>query len=232
MKTVILCGGKGLRLREYTNEIPKPLVKIGGKPILWHIMKYYAHYGFNDFILCLGYKKDKIINCFKRNDEFNIRFVDTGLESSKGERLFKVKKLLAPEDNFWVAYADDLSDVNLGHLLDFHRQSGKIITLLTVKLVSQFGILDLDGSLVTKFVAKPTLNHWINSGFYVVNRKIFEYLKPDEDLEVEVFKRLVDNKEMCAFKHNGFWQSMNTFKDWLVLDESWWANKAPWKVWE
>jgi len=233
MKTIIFCGGEGMRLREYTDKIPKPLVEIGGKPILWHIMKYYVYYGFNDFILCLGYKKEKIIEYFKGNKEFNIKFVDTGLKSSKGERLRQVKNyIISQGENFWVAYGDDLADINLLDLLKFHKQNKKIVTLTTVQAISQFGVLDFDGPIVTKFTEKPVLDYWINGGFYIMNKKIFDYLKSGWDLEKEAFEKLVEEREICAFKHKGFWKCVNTFKDTLELNELWNDNKAVWKVWE
>ena len=233
MQVVILCGGEGTRLREYTEKIPKPLVEIGNKPILWHIMKYYSQHGFNDFVLCLGYKGEKIREYFNENKEnWNINFVDTGLDSNKAERIKKIKKFIK-EDNFFVAYGDDLSDVGINKLLKFHKEKNKIVTLTTINPISQFGILEFnENDEIINFKEKPKLNHWINGGFFVFNKKIFDYLKEKWDLEKETFGQLAKERQICAFKHNGFWKCMNTFKDTLELNEIWKNKKAPWRIWE
>lgn len=233
MKVVILCGGKGTRLSEHTESIPKPLVGIGDKPILWHIMKCYFYYGYNDFILCLGYKGKLIEEYFKNNNEenWNIKFVDTGEESNKGQRIKKIEKHIKDE-NFFLAYGDDVANVNINEVLDYHLRKGKIVTLISVNPLSQFGILEMnENNEIIKFKEKPKLNHWINGGFFVCNKKIFNYIKDNYDLEKETFEELVKEKQICAFKHNGFWKCMNTFKDVMELNEIWKQNKAPWKVW-
>ena len=233
MKVVILCGGKGTRLREFTEDIPKPLVEIGGKPILWHIMKIYSHYGFNDFILCLGYKGKIIEDYFKNNnhENWNIEFVDTGEKSNKGQRIKAVEKYIKDED-FFVAYGDDVADVNIKECLDYHLKNGKIVTLTAVNPESQFGIMEVnDNNEIIEFKEKPKLDHWINGGFFVFNKKIFSYITDDYDLEKETFNELVKEKQICAFKHPGFWKCMNTFKDTIELNELWDKDKAPWKVW-
>jgi glucose-1-phosphate cytidylyltransferase len=232
MKVVILCGGKGTRLKEYTEDIPKPLIEIGGKPILWHIMKTYSHYGFKDFILCLGYKGNKIKEYIENNNQekWNVEFVDTGEKSNKGQRIKAVEEYIK-EDNFFVAYGDDVSDVNIKEILNFHNKNNKIVTLTAVNPLSQFGIMEINNnSEITEFKEKPKLDHWINGGFFVFNKKIFNYLKDDYDLETETFEELVKEKQIQAFKHNGFWKCMNTFKDTVELNELWEQNNAPWKV--
>ncbi len=232
MKVVILCGGKGTRLKEYTEDIPKPLIEIGGKPILWHIMKIYAHHGFNNFVLCLGYKGKLIEEYFKNNnhENWNIEFVDTGEKSNKGQRIKKIEPYIK-EDTFFVAYGDDVADVNIKKILEYHTEKGKIVTLTAVNPESQFGIMEVDNNNeITEFKEKPKLDHWINGGFFVFNKRIFNYIKDNYDLEKETFEELVKEKQICAFKHNGFWKCMNTFKDTIELNELWKKNKAPWKV--
>jgi len=233
MKVAILCGGKGTRLKELTEELPKPLVEIGGKPILWHIMKIYSNYGFNDFILCLGYKGEKIQEYFQSNNKenWNIEFIDTGQNTNKGERIKKIEPYIK-ENNFCVAYGDDVADVNIKDILDFHLKNNKIVTLTAVPLLSQFGIMEMNNNNeIIEFKEKPKLDHWINGGFFVFNKKIFSYIKPNYDLEKEAFEELVKEKQIQAFKHDGFWKCMNTFKDTMELNELWENNKAPWKVW-
>ena len=235
MKVAILCGGKGTRLKELTEDLPKPLVEIGGKPIIWHIMKIYSHYGFNDFILCLGYKGKLIEEYFSKSSnkeqKWNIEFVDTGENSNKGQRVKKIEKYIK-EDNFFVAYGDDVSDVNIKKVLEHHLKSSKIVTLTAVNPESQFGIMEINSSNeIIEFREKPKLDHWINGGFFIFSKKIFGYLKDNYDLETDAFGALVKEKQISAFKHDGFWKCMNTFKDTMELNELWNRNKAPWKVW-
>lgn len=253
MQVVILCGGKGTRLREYTEEIPKSLVEVGGKPILWHIMKIYSYYGFNDFILCLGYKKEKIKEYFAQRhwrdnnftlkdnkielhscteEDWKIIFVDTGQDSSKSERLAKVKDYIEG-DTFLVAYGDDVCDVNVGQVVEKHNSHGKVATLTAIPLYSQFGILETNekGEIVT-FKEKPRLEKmWFSGGFFIFNRKIFDYLNKGE-LENEVFESLAAERQIVAYHHDSFWKCMNTFKDVQELNECWEKGKAPWKVWK
>ena len=232
MKVVILCGGKGTRLKEYTEEIPKSLVEIGDIPILGHIMKIYSHHGFNDFILCLGYKGNKIKEYFLNNKEdWNIEFVDTGENSTKSERLLKIKDYIT-EDNFLVAYGDDVSDVNIREVLEFHKKSKKIVTLTSIPLYSQFGIVKTnEKNEVIRFEEKPRLEgYWFNGGFFVFKKEIFDYLDKGE-LEDDVFKYLAAQNQVVTFKHEGFWKCMNTFKDTQELNDLWKKGKASWKVW-
>ena len=232
MKVVILCGGEGTRLKELTEDIPKSLVEIGGKPILWHLMKYFSHFGHNDFILCLGYKGDKIKEYFQNNNEnnFNIKFLDTGINNNKSERLIQVKEYVDDEE-FFVSYGDDLCNVNLDNLLQHFKSNSKIAILTAVKLKSPFGIISINSDgVIEDFKEKPELEHWMNGGFFIFNRKIFNYLDKG-DLEREVFESLAKEKQIIAFKHNGFWGSMNTLKDSLDLNRSWKENSAEWKIW-
>ena len=232
MKTVILCGGKGSRMSALTEKIPKPLVHVGERPVLWHIMKIYATQGFSDFMLCLGYRGEEIKKYFEKNnsEKWKIEFVDTGENSTKSERIKKVKSFLN-EENFFLAYGDDLSNVNLKKLKEFHEQSKKIATITAVKIKSPFGVLETnEKNEITKFKEKPILDHWMNGGFMVLNRKIFDYLKFGE-LEKEVFEKLVEESQIQAFKHEGEWKTMNTLKDNQELNELWEQKKAFWKIW-
>lgn len=237
MKTVILAGGKGTRLREFTEEMPKAMVPIGGKPILWHIMKIYAAQGFTDFVICTGYFRGQVEKYFgENNDEkWGIECVDTGLESSKAERIRRVEERLEGEEDFFVAYGDDVSDVNIGEVLKFHKKKGRVATLTTVRPENQFGRLKYDAStgIISQFEEKPKMEEWINGGFFVFSKEIFDYIeKTGGELEREVFNALVKDRELVAYPHNGFWKCMNTFKEWSELNELWSAGKAPWKIWK
>ncbi|MFH0979297.1 MAG: sugar phosphate nucleotidyltransferase [Candidatus Woesearchaeota archaeon] len=231
MEVVILCGGKGARLREYTEEIPKPLVIVGNKPILWHIMKYYSCFGHKDFILCLGYKGEMIRDAFKDNKEWNITFLDTGLESNKGQRL-KLARTYIKGSDFLVAYGDDLANVDIKKTLELHKSLNKTVTLTAVQMESQFGILEINQtSEILNFKEKPMLDYWINGGFFVMKKTIFEEIQDGWDLEKETFNQLVKKREIIAYKHKGFWKCMNTFKDAEELNQLWNEGKTPWKIW-
>lgn len=226
---MILCGGKGTRLREYTETIPKPMVEIGSKPILWHLMKIYASHGFNEFILCLGYKGELIRDYFKNNDlGVKITFVDTGQETETGGRIKKIEPHI--KDNvFFATYADGLADIDLNELLEHHSKSKKIATLTTVNPLSQFGVIEIDeNDTIIKFKEKPLLNQWINGGFFVFSRGIFEYLKEDSVLEKEPFERLAADQQISAFKLKKFWKCMDTFKDVQLLNELSAKGDSPW----
>jgi len=231
MKTVILCGGEGTRLREHTNSIPKPMVIIGDKPILWHIMKIYTHYGFNDFILCLGYKGDVIKDYFKNDEDWNVTFADTGLKTNTGGRIKRVEKYIE-DDTFFVTYGDGLSDIDLNDLLEYHKSKNKVATLTAVKPLSPFGMLEIDSNnMVTDFKEKPILDHWINGGFFVFDVGVFDYIGENDVLENEVFERLAKDNNLSAYKHTGFWECMDTYKDNLELNRMWESNQARWAVW-
>jgi glucose-1-phosphate cytidylyltransferase len=231
IKTVILCGGKGTRMGK--DELPKALFTIGGKPVLWHIMKIYAHYGFKDFILCLGYEGGKIKAYFSKIKDWDIRFVETGLDTNTGGRIKKVESCIKA-DLFFATYGDGLSDVNINRLLQFHNAHKKTVTLAAVRPPSPFGIVGIDAhsSRVTHFEEKPVLDHWINGGFFVFNKKIFDYLKGGDILEKDTFNRIVKNRDMLAYKHRGFWECMDTYKDSLRLNQLWDSRRAPWAIWK
>lgn len=258
MKVVILCGGQGTRLREETEYRPKPLVNIGNRPILWHIMKNYAYYGFNDFVLCLGYRgnmiKEYFLNYEAMNNDFTINLgektcisyhsaheeqnykvtlADTGDESLTGFRVKLIEKYI-DEDTFMVTYGDGLSDINIRELVDFHNAHGRLATVTSVHPISRYGTMRLDDqSRVNEFVEKPQLNDWINAGFFVFNRKVFDYIDDDPKmaLEREPLERLAADSQLVAYKHHGFFYGMDTYKDNLYLNELWAQGKAPWKTW-
>lgn len=256
MKTVILCGGKGTRLGKHGENVPKALIEIGDDPIIRHILKLYLHYGLNDFVLCLGFLGDKIKRYFLEqrwlNDDFlfslkdnersiltknkiedwNITFAETGLETNTGGRLNKVKKYLKDEETFCVTYGDGLADVNISELIQFHKSHGKIATLTTVNPHSSFGLIKFNkNNIVTEFQEKPKLNEWINGGFFVFNREIFKYLNNNSILEKTPFEKLAKDKQLVAYKHEGFWKCMDTYKDNLEFNNLWDADDALWKVW-
>jgi len=231
MKTVILCGGRGTRLGEHGATIPKALIEIGGRPILWHLLKLYAQQGFNDFVLCLGFLSYEIKRYFieNQNEDFKIEFVDTGLDTNTGGRIKRVESLI-DDETFFVTYGDGLSDVDLKSLLDFHYQHGKTGTLTAVHPQSQFGLIKLDESnAVTEFQEKPKLKEWINGGFFVFNRKIFNYLNDNSVLECEPLESLANERELIAFQHTGFWKCMDTYKDNMEFNQLWDSEQAAWK---
>jgi len=223
MEVVILCGGKGTRLMPVTEKIPKPLFHIGDRPILWHVMKLYAAKGHKDFILLVGYRGDMIREYFSKPEnveqDWNIKFVDTGLNATKGERLKQAESHVTG-DNFILTYADDLSDVDINKVIDMHMRSGKVVTITAVQLKSIFGVLDIDGSEVKGFVEKPQLDNWMSGGYIVLNREIFNRLQPGKD-ETDAFEALAPQGQVQAFRHDGFWKTMNTITDANELNEMW-----------
>jgi len=257
-KVVILCGGMGMRLREETEYRPKPLVEIGGKPILWHIMKIYAHYGFKEFVLCLGYRGNMIkeyflnyqsmVNDFTvvlgngrtaiqyHNDHeernFVVSLVDTGLETLTGGRIKRIEPYIEG-NTFLLTYGDGLSDLNVLELVKFHNARGKVATVTAIKPASRFGVLDLkeDGT-VAGFCEKPQDTRWISGGFFVFNRKVFEYLEEDGALEKGPLEKLARNGQLVAYPHTGFWYAMDTYREYQFLNELWASGQAPWQVWE
>lgn len=257
MKVVILCGGRGMRLQEETEFRPKPLIPIGGRPILWHIMKTYAHYGFRDFVLCLGYRgemiKDYFLNYEAMSSDFTIRLghghslnyddvhkeqdfiitlAETGLETMTGGRIKRVEKYI-DGDAFMVTYGDGVADVDIRALVEYHRQHGRPATVTAVHPPSRFGILTLnDNSKVLSFAEKPQMGEWINAGFFVFNRKVFDYLKGDDCiLEREPLERLAREGELMAYRHNGFFYAMDTYRDYKFLNELWDKGQTPWEKW-
>jgi len=234
MDVVILCGGMGTRLREETEVRPKPMVEIGSKPILWHIMKYYSHYGFNRFILALGYKADYVKKYFCGEDHWEVVCVDTGLNTLKGGRIKRLEPYLESKD-FHLTYGDGLSTVDLERVVDFHISHGKTGTVTAVRPPSRFGELLLEGDKVKEFEEKPQLTTgYINGGFFVFGRKLLKDLTADEncDLEFGALQRLARGGELMAYKHEGYWQCMDNVRDMQYLNKLWEAGDAPWKVWK
>ncbi len=256
IKVVILCGGIGTRMKEETEYRPKPLVEIGRFPILWHIMKIYSHFGFNDFILPLGYKgnmiKDYFVNYEWMSNDFTLRtrsrdrifhyshsledwtitFAETGLETNTGGRIKRIKKYIN-SNIFMATYGDGVSDVNILELLKYHKSHNCLATLTAVHPMSFYGVLDIDHNDIVKgFKEKPRLDGWINSGFFVFDKKIFEYLSDNDVLENEPLERLSADGQLAVYRHMGFWKSMDTFKDAQLLNELWESDDVPWKIWE
>lgn len=257
MKTVILCGGRGTRLAEEAEYRPKPLTEIGGKPILWHIMKIYHHQGFKDFILCLGYKGDMIKEYFLNLDEMSndfmldmenkskrilenndglegrIWFVNTGLESMTGARVARVRKYLDDEEDFFLTYGDGVSDVDLKKLYDHHKQIGAIMTLTAVKPACPFGVIETEGHFIKNFDEKPNMKDVVSGGFMACNKKLFDYLSEDEGcvLEKDPMRELAEKGKLGAYFHEGFWQCMDTQKHVDELNRIY-KQGAPWEIWK
>ena len=228
MKVVILAGGFGTRLSEYTKDIPKPMIKIGGKPIIFHIMKHFNKYGFKDFYLALGYKGNIIKKYFKNKKlKWKVNLVDTGINTMTGGRLLRLKKDLK-DDTFLMTYGDGVSNINLKKLIDFHKKSKKIITLTAVRPPARFGALKIKNNIVYKFREKSKLDEgWINGGFFVINPKFLKYIKNDKTfLEREPLEKVSKLKQLSAFKHEGFWQCMDTKRDKLYLEKIYKIKKS------
>ena len=234
MKLVILAGGYGTRLSEETKIKPKPLVKIGNKPIIWHIMKFYSYYGINNFIICLGYKGNILVKELKKfisKESWNIKFVQTGLKTMTGGRIKKIEKFVSDEENFCLSYGDGLSDVNIKKLINFHKKNKKIATLTAVRYKNPKGILIFsDNSKVKKIKEKPI--EYINGGFFVLSKKIFKFLKDSNTVfERDCLPKLTKQKELIAFKHNGFWACMDTLREKKELNKIYKSKEKAWKVW-
>jgi glucose-1-phosphate cytidylyltransferase len=236
MELVIFAGGLGTRISEETDYVPKPMVKIGKKPILWHIIKYYSVFGFSKFIICGGYKiniiKDYFKNLKKINNTFNIRIVNTGKKSNTGERLRRVKKYVSK--TFCLTYGDGLSNINLTKLIDFHKKNRSTVTLTAIKPIPHFGKIIFKGNKVVKFLEKnQKKENWINGGFFVCEKKIFNYLnKKNTIFESDVLSLLAKRKELAGYKHKNFWYCMDTLRDKRYLNSLWLLKKAPWKIWK
>jgi glucose-1-phosphate cytidylyltransferase len=236
MELIIFAGGLGTRISEETDYVPKPMVKIGKEPILWHIIKYYSVFGFSKFIICGGYKiniiKDYFKNLKKKNNTFNIRIINTGKKSNTGERLRRIKKYVS--ETFCLTYGDGLSNVNISKLIQFHNKNKSIATLTAVKPTPHFGKLIFKGNKVVKFLEKnPKKENWINGGFFVCDKKIFNYLsKKNLIFESDVLSYLANNKKLAAYKHKDFWYCMDTLRDKRYLNSLWLSKKAPWKIWK
>jgi glucose-1-phosphate cytidylyltransferase len=255
VKVVLFCGGQGMRLREFSDQIPKPMVPIGYRPILWHVMKYYAHYGHKDFVLCLGYKADVIKSYFKSYDEtvsndfvlhggqvellksdihdWRITFVDTGISANIGERLMAVQKHVAGEEYFLANYADGLTDLPLDRMVDFVKARGATAGCLATKPPTSFHALNIDSdSKITRIDDLKESGVRLNGGYFVLRGDVFDAMRPGEELVYEPFARLSQRGELIAYPYDGFWMTMDTFKDKQKLDELYAAGDAPWQVWE
>ena len=255
MKAVILAGGFGTRLSEETQDKPKPMVEIGGKTILWHIMKIYSAYSIYEFVICCGYKgymikeyfanyflhmsdvtfdlknnKMKIHNTF--SEPWSVTLVDTGEKTMTGGRIKRVRDYIHKE-TFCLTYGDGVGDVNIKELIEFHRQQGKYATVTVTRPVGRFGILRIDQDQATSFMEKPDgEGNWVNSGFFVLEPEVFNYIEGDETIwERDPLEKLSDDGQLAAYKHKGFWKPMDTLRDKQYLEEHWSKNKAPWKVW-
>lgn len=257
MKVVLFCGGAGMRLRDYSTSIPKPLVEVGPHPILWHLMKYYAHFGHKDFILCLGHGAQAIKTYFRNFDElisndfvmtkggrdiellqrdiedWRITFVDTGTNSNIGQRLLRVRQHLDGETEFLANYADGLTDLDLHAYLEYFRARGKIASFVSIPAPHTFHVIDADAEHhVRRLVAVSSSTVRINGGFFALKSEIFDYIREGEELVLEPFERLGNERQLLAYPFDGFWRNMDTFKDKMGLDDLWLQDKAPWRVWD
>jgi glucose-1-phosphate cytidylyltransferase len=257
LKVAILCGGLGTRLREETEFRPKPMVEVGGRPILWHIMKTYAYHGFKDFVLCLGYRgssiKEYFLNYEAMNNDFSIclghssqiryhghhteqgysvTLAETGLESMTGGRISRIRKYIT-DDTFLLTYGDGLSDVNIRDLVEFHKSHGKIATVTTVRPISRFGMIEMGNQdRVCHFAEKPKSDGWMSAGFFVLDRKVFDYVDGDDCIfEREPLARLAAEGQLMAYRHEGFFYAMDTYREYQHLNDLWSRGAAPWKVW-
>ena len=235
MKAVILAGGYGTRLAEETKIKPKPLVKIGNKPIIWHIIKIYYHYGVKDFIICLGYKGHllkKELNKLNNKKKWNIEYVETGLKTMTGGRVKRIKKYIGNDQNFYLSYGDGLSDVNINKLTKFHLDKKKIATLTAVKYKNPKGVLIIDSKSKIKLIKEKPIEY-INGGFFVLSKKIFSYLKNDKNIfEKNCLPKLARIKQLQAFKHNGFWGCMDTMREKKELNKIYKSKEKAWKIWK
>ncbi|MBI1805221.1 MAG: glucose-1-phosphate cytidylyltransferase [Ignavibacteriae bacterium] len=261
MKAVILCGGRGIRARDVSEVLPKPMLLIGNRPILWHIMKTYAQFGIKEFILCLGYKGWKIKEYFLNykamsNDvtvclgdhqsltfhddvaerEWSVTLAETGDDTMTGARLWKVRKYLEDQELFCLTYGDGVADINISKLLEFHSSHKKIGTVTSVRPASRFGEIIIEGGIVEQFAEKPNVSAgWINGGFMIFDAKrLWDYLWPDDNLnfEKESLPGMVRDRQLMSYRHDGFWQCMDTLREYELLNALWQSGKAPWKVWK
>ncbi len=257
MKVVILAGGFGTRFSEETVLRPKPMIEIGGKPILWHIMNIYAAFDVNEFIIALGYKaecvKEYFLNFYAINNDISVdlgkgvttvhagkqpnwtvHLVDTGLYTQTGGRLKRVARWLGNDETFLFTYGDGVADIDIHKLCEFHANHGKLATVTTVRAPARFGRISYEGDQVTEFHEKPESGEgWINGGFYVLNRKAVDYVFDDDTIwEREPLQRLAQNGELMGFRHTKFWSCMDTLKEKNILEEMWTSGKAPWKIWQ
>ncbi|WP_319421902.1 glucose-1-phosphate cytidylyltransferase [Pleurocapsa sp. FMAR1] len=257
MKVVLFCGGFGTRLREHSQTVPKPMVEIGYRPMIWHLMRYYAHFGHKDFILCLGYRGDYIKNyflnyneCLSNNfvlsnggrtvhlydndmEDWRISFIDTGLQNNIGQRLLAVKPYLEGEEVFMANYGDGLSDLDLNLYLDRFYRANKTASFLCVQPSQSFHVVSLeDEAIVEKIEPVSKSDLWINGGFFVFKKEIFDYIEPGEELVVEPFQRLIAKKELIGYRNPGFWACMDTLKEKMIFDQMYTKGQMPWAVWD
>ncbi len=255
---VLLCGGQGTRIREASESLPKPMIDVGGRPIMWHIMKVYSHFGFRRFVLCLGYKADVIKDYFLRyrihqsdftvelgaderpvfhnldtHVDWSVTCVDTGLDTLTGGRLAMVADYL-DTDTFMLTYGDGVADIDVQALLDTHRRHGEIGTVTAVHPTSRFGELAVEGEKITDFAEKPMLNEGlVNGGFFVFQREFLDFVSPDSDmLESDALQKLTANGELGLHVHEGFWRGMDTYREYTELNHLWATGRAPWKIWD
>jgi glucose-1-phosphate cytidylyltransferase len=256
MKVVILAGGLGSRLAEETSVKPKPMVEIGGMPIIWHIMKIYHYYGFTDFIICCGYKgyvikeffinysshssditvstkTGKILTNAYRAEPWEVTLCDTGATSMTGGRLLAIRKYLEAGETFCMTYGDGLSNIDIAALLTHHQQSGKLATITAVQPPGRFGAIEMSGDMVSAFLEKPAGHEgWINGGFFVLNEKVLDYVESTSTIwENDPLEKLVESGELSAFRHEGFWRAMDTLRDKNYLEDLWGRGEAAWKIW-
>ncbi|MEK6556115.1 MAG: glucose-1-phosphate cytidylyltransferase [Bdellovibrionota bacterium] len=256
MKAVILAGGFGTRLSEETQSIPKPMVRIGHYPIIWHIMKIYSHFGVNEFVVCLGYKgyvvKEYFANYYRHNSDltvdtetgdiqvhrkidnkWRITLVDTGEDTMTGGRLKRIGQYLNPSEDFFMTYGDGVADINIKELYDFHKKEGRLATVTSVKPPGRFGAIKIDSGRVDSFSEKPKGDgSYINGGFFVLSPEVLNYISDDKSVwEREPMENLAKNNQMSAYIHNGFWKPMDTLRDKHELEDAWSTQKAPWRVW-
>ena len=232
---VILCGGRGTRIQEHSGEKPKPLIEVGGRPILWHVISMYLAHAFRRFLLLTGYRGEQV-EAFVSAEGWpagvSIGCLDTGTDTPTGERLRAAAPALA-EERFCLAYADGVADIDLTRLIDYHREHGQAATMAVVQPRLPFGVARLDGDgSVRGFTEKPRSELWVNAGFFCFERAALEVLEPDSVLEREPLERLAADGRLRAFRHEGFWQCMDTYKDWMSLEEVWASGAAPWKLWQ
>jgi glucose-1-phosphate cytidylyltransferase len=257
MKAVILAGGLGTRLREETEFRPKPMVEVGGRPILWHIMKLYAHHGITEFVICIGYRGDVIKEYFLNyeawNNDFTINLgrsheivfhdqhleaewrvtvAETGAETQTGGRVKAIERYVKDDERFMVTYGDGVADVDVKALLSFHERHAKVATITTVRPLSRFGLVDVrDDGTVDHFREKPQMDDWVSAGFFVFEQEIFRHLTPDSVLEQAPLEALAKEEQLVAYRHEGFWQPMDTYRESKLLNDMWASGAAPWRLW-